>query len=98
VDDFLIRGLGRQHDDGLFPVLRPNPVADFIAIHAGQHDIQQYKVELARQRLCQAFGSGPGAVCAVAVKDEYVHQPGADGLFVFHDKYMGLSRHRWVIV
>ena len=94
LDNLLIGGLGGQHYDGLIAVLGANPVANLIAVHPGQHDVEQDQIELARQRLFEALRARGRTIGCVAMEHEHIDEARAYGLFVLHYQYAYLSFHQ----
>ena len=93
LDDVLVAGFGREHDDGLVPVGVADFVADLKAVHPRQHDVQQDQVEFAAERLVAALPAIARAVHRIAVEDKNVHQTRADRLLVLDYQYAQFPLH-----
>ena len=79
--------LGRDHDDGrIFAV--PHLAADLKAVHPGQHQVQDEKVEILVQGLLQSRLPVIGHFHFKSAQLQIVLLQIRNGLFVFHDQYL----------
>ncbi len=85
-NDVFLLALGREHDDGRLDAALAHRAADLVAVHFGEHDIEQYQVVIARKRQREAALSLRGGIDHAAARDEVVLQPAEQRRIVFDNQ------------
>ena len=88
-----LRAPRRQHQDGHAGVDRPGSFADGESVDPGEHDVEEDEREVPTQCQGEPVGSRGGGDRCVALKDEHIAEPAADGFFVLDNEDGGLVRH-----
>jgi len=76
----------REHQDGHFQAAFPHRAADFVAVHAWQHNVQQNQLGFAIQREIQARRAILGRQNLKSLSLKRIFEPAQQGRLVFHDQ------------